>query len=136
MHPRPSTVVPIRGTDPRHVNIGGTSYMPSYIPSSSTLVPSNAFLTTHPPPNSHGPSGQSSTVSHVRSVSAHSVVSQGHVPPYVSAGYVPSYGPYYGQYYGQAYGPSYGASYGQNYTPYGSMYQPIYQSPNYGFVAP
>ena len=128
MHPRPRTVVPVWGTDPRHVNIGGTSYIPSHIPSSSTLVPSNAFLTTHLPPNSHGPLSRSSTVRHVHSASAHTVVSQGYVPPYVSAGYVPSYGP--------SRGPAYGASYGQTYAPYGSGYQPIYQSPNYGFVAP
>ena len=39
------------------------------------------------------PSGQSSVVSHVRSTSAHIIVSQGYVPPYVSAGHVSSYGP-------------------------------------------
>ena len=32
MHPRPITTVPIWGTDPRHVNIRGTSYIPSHIP--------------------------------------------------------------------------------------------------------
>ena len=96
------------------------------------MVPSNAFLTIHPPPNSHGPSVQSSIVSHVHSASAHTVVSQGQVPPYVSSGYVSSYG----KYYGPAYGPSYGMSYVKTFTPYGSEYQPAYQSPNYGFVAP
>ena len=35
-----------------------------------------------------------------------------------------------------AYGTSYGAYYGQTYTPYGSGYQPAYQSPNYVFVPP
>ena len=64
-HPRPSTAILIWGTDPIHVNIGGTSYIPSHVPSSSTLVPSNAFLTTHPRPNSHGPLGLISTISHV-----------------------------------------------------------------------
>ena len=33
-HLRPSTSVPIWGPEPRHVNIGGTSYIPSHIPSS------------------------------------------------------------------------------------------------------
>ena len=32
-HPRPTTSVPIRGLEPKHVNIGGTSYIPSHIPS-------------------------------------------------------------------------------------------------------
>ena len=54
-HPIPSTSVPIWGPEPRHVNIGGTSYIPSHIPSSSEPIPSNYFLTTHPPPNSSGP---------------------------------------------------------------------------------
>ena len=68
---------------------------------------------THPPPNLHGPSGQSSTISHVVPPSANTVVSQGYVPPYVLVGYVPPYVP-----------------------PYGSGNQPAYQSYNYGFVAP
>ena len=45
-HPRPRTSVPIQGPEPRHVNIGGTSYTMSHIPSSSTPIPSNEFLTT------------------------------------------------------------------------------------------
>ena len=90
MRPRPSTDVHIHGTNPRHVNIGGISYIASHYSSSSTSVPSNLFLMTHP--NSHGPSGQSSIVSHVHSALAHIVVSQVQVPPYVSAGCVPSYG--------------------------------------------
>ena len=48
---------PVWGPDPRHVNIGGTSYIPSHIPSSSTPIPSNSFLMTHPLPTSSGPSG-------------------------------------------------------------------------------
>ena len=54
-HPTPSTSVPIQGPEPRHVNIGGTSYIPSHTPLSSTPIPSNDFFTTHPPPNSSGP---------------------------------------------------------------------------------
>ena len=53
-------------------------------------------------------------------MSSHTIMSQGYVPPYVSAGYVAPYVP----------------SYGPTYTPYGSGYQPAYQSYNYGFVAP
>ena len=74
-HPKPSTSVPIQGPEPRHVNIGGTNYIPSHIPSSSTPIPSNYFLKNHPPPNSSGPSGRISTVSHVRSTSTNIVVS-------------------------------------------------------------
>ena len=74
-HPRPSTSVPIQGLEPRNVNIGGTSYIPSHIPLSSTPIPSNYFLTTHPPPNSTGPSGRSSTTSHVLPTSANTIVS-------------------------------------------------------------
>ena len=55
--PRPSTSVPLRGPQAIHVNIGGASYIPSHIPSSSTPIPSDAFLTMPPPPNSSGPSG-------------------------------------------------------------------------------
>ena len=75
---------------------------------------------THLPPNSHGPSGRSTTASHVVPTSTHTVMSQGYVPPYVLAGYVPPYVP----------------SYGPNYTLYGSKYQPAYYSYNYGFVSP
>ena len=74
-HPMPSTSVPIWGLEPRHVNIGGTSYVPSNIPSSSTPIPSNDFLTTHPLPNFSGPSSQISTTSHVHSTSTNIVVS-------------------------------------------------------------
>ena len=73
-HPRPSTSVPLRGPQPRHVNIGGTSYIPSHIPSSSQLVPSNSFL-THPLHNSCGPLSWSLTVSHVHPASTNTIVS-------------------------------------------------------------
>ena len=91
-------------------------------------------------PNSSGPSGRSSTTIHVRSSYDNTVVSHGQVPPYVSIGHINSHGPSYGASHGPSHGPvygtSYGPSYGQTYTPYGSGYQPIYQSPNYDFVAP
>ena len=106
-------------------HIGGKSNIPSHIPSSSTPVPSNVFLTTHPLPNSSGPSGQSSTISHVHPASSHTVASQGYVPPHVSARYGPSYGLAYWKYYGQYYRPSYGQSYGHPYgTSYGKTYTP------------
>ena len=129
-HPRPSTSVPIQGPEPRHVNIGGTSYSPSHIPSFSTPIPSNYFLAMHPLPHPTRPSSRSLTTSHVCSTSATIVFSQGHVPPYVSVGHVsshgPSYGPSHGPSHGTTYGNSYGPSYGQTYTPYGFGYQPAY----------
>ena len=57
VHPRPSVSNPIRIPELRRVNIGNTTYIPSHVPSSSNPVPSNAFLMTHPPPNSCGTSG-------------------------------------------------------------------------------
>ena len=119
-----------------HVNIGNTTYILSHLPSSSTHVSSNSFLTTHPPPNSHGPSGRNTTTSHVHSNPVHTVLSQGHVPPSVSIGHVPSHGPSYGSNYGASHIPSYGPYYEQNYQSYGYGYQQPTYSPNYGFVAP
>ena len=55
--PRPSVSNPIHIPGLRCVNIGNTTYIPSHVPSSSNHVPLNSFLTTHPPPNSHGPLG-------------------------------------------------------------------------------
>ena len=114
---RPSTGILVHGSNPRHVNIGNTSYISSHVPLSSTPIPSNAFIMTHPPPNLHGPSGRSTNISHVVPMSTHTVVSQGYVPLYVSAGYVPPYVPPYT-------------------PPYGFGTQPSYQSYNYGFIAP
>ena len=114
------------------MNIEGTSYIPSHIPSSSQHIPSNSFL-THPLPNSSGPSGRRSTVSHVRHASSNTVVSQGQVPPSMSVGHVPisrlsngiphgsSHGPAHGASHIPTYGPSYGTSHG---TSYGSSYGP------------
>ena len=114
------------------------------------------FLTTHPPPNLHGPSGQNVATSHVHSTIANTVVSQRRVPPVVSVGHVPvsglshvpahgaphipNYGPSHGTSHGTPYGASHGHSYGpqyrQNYQPYGYEYQQLAYSYNYGFVAP
>ena len=46
---RHTTGIPSSGGGPRHVDIGGTSYIMSYVPSPSILVPLNAFFMTHPP---------------------------------------------------------------------------------------
>ena len=114
------------------------------------------FLTTHPPPNSHGPSGRNVSTSHVRSATASTVVSQSRVPPIVSLGHVhvsvsshvlahgaphiPNYGPYHGTSHGTPYVAShihsYGPQYGQSYQPYRYGYQQPTYSSNYEFVAP
>ena len=134
--PRPSTSVPLREHQLRHVNIGGTSYIPSHIPSSSQPIPSNSFL-MHPLPNSSGPLGQILTVSHVHLTSANTVVSKGQVPPSVSAGHIPTSGlshgtsrgpshgldhryshiPNDGPSYGTCHGPSHGSAYGASHGP-------------------
>ena len=46
---RHTTGIPSNGGDPRNVNIGGNSYIMSYVPLPSILVPLNAFFMTHPP---------------------------------------------------------------------------------------
>ena len=138
------------------MNIGNTTYIPSRVPSSSKLVPSNTFLTTHPPPSSRGPSSQNVATSHVHSAIARTVVSQSQVPPVVSIGHVPisglshvpnsgashtlnyghSHGTSHGTPYGASHGHSYGPHYGQNYQPYEYGYQQTVYSSNYGFLAP
>ena len=89
--PRTNSGVHVHRNGPIHVNIGSTSYTPSYVPSSTTPVPSNAFLISHHPHSSHGPSGRSTTSSHVFPSYSHVVVLQGYMPPYMSKGYVPPY---------------------------------------------
>ena len=44
VHPRSSVSNPMRIPEPRRVNIGNTTYIPSHVPSSSNLVLSNVFL--------------------------------------------------------------------------------------------
>ena len=154
--PRPSVSNPIQIPGPRRVSIGNTTYIPSHVPSSSNPVPSNAFLMTHPPPSSCGPSGRNVATSHVHSATANMVISQIRVPPILLACHVPisrsshvpprgaphipnygtSHGTSHGTPYGYFHGHSYGLQYGKNYQPYGYGYpQPAYSS-NYGFVAP
>ena len=57
VRPRPSVSNPMWIPEPRRVNIGNTTYIPSHVPLSLNPTPSNAFLTTLPPPHSHVPSG-------------------------------------------------------------------------------
>ena len=111
------------------MNIGNTTYIPSHVPSSSNPIPSNAFLTAHPPHNSHGPSGRNVATSHVHSSIANTVVSQSQVPPVVSASHVPISGsshvpahvalhiPNYGTSHGTYHETPYGASHGHSYGP-------------------
>ena len=68
------------------MNLGGTSYIPSYIPFSIRPIPSNAFLLTHPPHNPHGPSVWSASYNHVVPSSASTFVLGGYVPPYILGG--------------------------------------------------
>ena len=90
----------------------------------------------NPLPNSNGTSRWSSTTSHSHSTSSNTVVLHDHVPPYVSVGHVSSHGPSHGLVSRTSYVTYYGPSYEKTYTCYGSGYQPMYHSPNYGFIAP
>ena len=78
--------IPSSGGDPRHVNIGGTSYILSYVPLYSIHVPSNVFFITHPPYNPRGSLGQSTAYSHVVPSSFDYDMSGCYVPPYVYGG--------------------------------------------------
>ena len=109
------------------MTIGNTTYIPSHVLLSSIPTPSNAFLTTLPPPHSHGPSGWNVATSHVRTVTSCTAVSQSQVSPVVLGGHIPvsrsSYGPSqgvphiptYGASHGISHGTSYGVSHGQSY---------------------
>ena len=130
---RPSVSSHMWIPEPRRVTIGNTTYIPSHVPLSSIPTPSNAFLTTLPPPHSRGPSGWNVATSHVRTVTTRIVVSQIQVYPVILGGRIPvsglSYGPSQGVphifTYGASHGKSYEASYGQSYGPQsGQRYQP------------
>ena len=111
------------------MNIGNNTYILSRVSLSSNPIPSNAFLTTHPPPNSRGPSGQNVATIHFHSVTVNKVVSQSRVPHVVSIGHVPIFGlshvpthgtphiPNYGPSHGTSHGTPYGASHGHSYEP-------------------
>ena len=105
------------------MNIGNTTYIPSHVPSSSNPVPLNAFLTTHPLPNSCRPSGRNVATSHVHSITTNTVVSQSRVPPIVSVGHVPVSGSSHVPAHGSPHIPNYGPSHGtSNGTPYGDFH--------------
>ena len=134
------------------MTIGNTTCIPFHVLSSSIPTPSNTFLTTLPPLHSSGPSGQNVSTSHVRTTTAHIVVSQSQVSPVVFGGHIlvsgssynpsqgvphiPTYGASHGISYGASRGQAYGSQYGQSYQPYGYGYQQLIYSSNYGFVAP
>ena len=138
------------------MTIGITTYIPLHVPLSSNPTPSNAFLTTLPPPHSCGPSGRNVATSHVCTTTAHIVVSQGQVSlvvlgvhilvsgssygPLQGVPHIPTYGASHGISHGTSYGTShaqsYGLQYGQSYQPYGYGYQQPTYSSNYGFVSP
>ena len=82
--PRSRISDPIRIPDPRRVMIGGNTYIIAQIPSSSATSSSNV----HPPPYSHGPSSRYTTMSKVRTMVTRPIVSQVHIPPATSGGYV------------------------------------------------
>ena len=111
------------------MTIGNANYIHSHVPSSSNPTPSNAFLTTFPPPHSHGPSGWNVATSHVRTATAHTILSQSQVPPVVLGGHIPIFGLYYSQSQGVPHIPNYGASHGTSYgasngTSHGTSYGP------------
>ena len=114
---------PIRIPDLRRVTIGNSTYNITQIPSSS--VPSSSNV--HPPPYSHGPSSQHMATSQVRTAVTRLIVSQFHIPPIASGGYVHAsrghlatsgaYIPTSGAYL-PTYGVSHGASHAMTYGPY------------------
>ena len=110
VYPRPNVSSHMWIPKPRQVTIGNTIYIPSHVPSSSNPTPSNAFLTTLPPPHSRGPSGRNIATSHVCTVTAHMVVSQSQVPLVVSRGHIPISGSSYGPSHGIPHIPTYGAT--------------------------
>ena len=78
-----NTGVHSHGGDPKHVNVGGTTYIRSYAPSSTASIPSNSFHMSHPPYVSQGPSEHGIPSSHGDSLSAYIVTSGGYIPPYI-----------------------------------------------------
>ena len=142
------------------MTIGGNTYLITQIPSS--LAPSSSNV--HPPPYSRGPSSRHMATSQVCTAVTRPIVSQVHIPPTASGGYIhpssgqlvtsrayiptsgiyvppfgaylPTYGVSHGTSHAMTYGPCYGSQYGQVSSPYEGGYQQPDYSPNYGFVAP
>ena len=123
VHPRPSVSNHMQIPEPKQVTIGNTTYIPSHVPFSSNPTPSNAFLTTLPPPNSCVPSGQNISTSQDRTATTRMVVSQSQSAPVVSGGHIPvsgsSHVPSQGVPHIHNYGHSHGTSHG---TPYGASH--------------
>ena len=124
--PRSRVSDPIRIPDPRRVMIGGSTYIITQIPSSS--VPSSSNV--HPPPYSRGPSSRYMATSQVRTTVTRFIVSQVHIPPSTSGGYVhasrghlATFGAYIPTFraYLPTYGVSHGTSHAMNYGPYYGM---------------
>ena len=111
------------------MTIGGSTYIITHIPSSS--VPSSSNV--HPPPYSHGPLSRYMATSQVRTTVTRPIVSQVHILPAASRGYVhayrghlatfrvyiptfgayiPTYGVSHGELHAMTYGPYYGTQYG------------------------
>ena len=109
------------------MTIGNTTYIPSHVPLSSIPTPSNAFLTTLPPPHSRGPLSQNVASSHVHTATTYTVVSQSQASPIVSGGHIPVSGSSYGPLHGVPHIPIYGASHGISHgTFYGTSHAPYY----------
>ena len=81
--PRPNASICLYRRGPRHVNIGSTTYIPSYAPSFTSPIFLNVFFMMHPPHISHSSSGWSATSSHVVASFTNTFVSRGYGPPYV-----------------------------------------------------
>ena len=125
--PRPSVSSHMQIPELRQVTIGNTTYIPSHVPSSSNPTPSNAFLTTLPPPHSHGPSGWNITTSHVHTTTSRMVLSLIQVPPIFLGGHILVSGSSHGPSQGVPHIPNYGASHGTSHgTPYGASHGQFY----------
>ena len=66
------------------MTIGTSTYLIMEIPSSLVLSSSNV----HPPPYPRGPSSRYMTTSQVHTAVARPIVSQVHIPPVASGGYI------------------------------------------------
>ena len=80
---RPNASIRLYRRGPRHVNIGSTTYIPSYASSSTAPIFFIVFFMMHPPHISHGSSGWSATSSHVVPSFTNTFVLRDYVPPYV-----------------------------------------------------
>ena len=72
--------------DSGYMNVGATTYIPSYVPSSTTLIPSSAFLMSNPPYILHGPSRSGAPFNYVVPSSAGAIVFVSCLPPHMSGG--------------------------------------------------